>query len=120
MKRVYDLPADEDGYRILVERLWPRGISKERAHINLWLREAGASPSLRKWFGHDPGKWETFRHRYFMELHDRPEVVQRLRDIIEKERNVTFIVSARDEKHNNAVALKEFLETGQVNELAAQ
>jgi len=120
VKRVYDLPDKGDGYRILVERIWPRGISKEKARLDLWLREAGASPLLRKWFGHDPEKWETFRRRYFMELHKRPEVIQQLRGIIKKERNVTFIFSARDELHNNAVALKEFIETGQIRELAAK
>ncbi|HVP94602.1 MAG TPA: DUF488 family protein [Methanoregulaceae archaeon] len=120
VKRIYDHPAAEDGYRVLVERLWPRGMSKENAHIDLWLREAGASPSLRRWFGHDPGKWETFRQRYFMELHDRPWVVQQLREIIKREGKVTFVFSAHDERYNNAIALKQFLETGQIQELAAR
>ena len=110
LKRVYDPPADEDGYRILVERLWPRGISKERARIDLWLRDAGASPELRTWFGHDPERWEEFRRRYFAELSAREEVVQALRKAIQDRRTVTFVFAARDEQHNNAVALLEFLE----------
>ena len=120
VKRVYELPTAGDGYRILVERLWPRGISKERARVDLWLREAGASSLLRKWFGHDPLKWETFRQKYFMELHDRPVVVNQLREIIDREKKVTFIYAARDEVHNNAIALKEFLETGQILEPAGR
>jgi len=114
VKRVYELPKSGDGYRILVERLWPRGISKEKAHIDLWLREAGASPLLRKWYGHDPEKWETFRQKYFMELQDRSGVINQLREIIDREQKVTFIYASRDEVHNNAIALKEFLETGQI------
>jgi uncharacterized protein YeaO (DUF488 family) len=114
VKRVYELPKTSDGYRILVERLWPRGISKEKAHIDLWLREAGASHLLRKWYGHDPEKWELFRQKYFLELHERPGVINQLREIIDREHKVTFIFSARDELHNNAIALKEFLEMGQI------
>jgi uncharacterized protein YeaO (DUF488 family) len=114
VKRVYEIPENGDGYRILVERLWPRGMSKEKAHIDLWLREAGASSMLRKWFGHDPEKWDTFRQRYFMELHDRPGVIHQVQEIIAREQNVTFVFSARDELHNNAIALKEFLEMGQI------
>jgi len=112
LKRVYDPPSQEDGYRILVERLWPRGVSKERAGIDLWLREAGASTELRTWFGHDPGKWEEFRLRYFAEIRQRPEVVKALREAIGSKGTVTFVFAARDPEHNNAVALREFLESG--------
>jgi uncharacterized protein YeaO (DUF488 family) len=112
LKRVYDPPEEGDGYRVLVERLWPRGISKERAKIDLWLKDAGASPELRAWFGHDPGKWEEFRRRYFAEIRQRPGVVKALRDLVREKGTVTFVFAARDAEHNNAVALGEFLESG--------
>jgi uncharacterized protein YeaO (DUF488 family) len=110
LKRVYDPPSEEDGFRVLVERLWPRGISKERAGINLWLKDAGASPELRRWFGHDPLRWEEFRRRYFAEMRQRKEVVEVLREVIREEGTVTFVFAARDGERNNAVALREFLE----------
>lgn len=110
LKRAYEPPAEEDGYRILVERLWPRGLSKERAKIDLWVKEAGASPELRTWFGHDPERWEEFRRRYFREIRQRPEVMRMLRDAIREKGTVTFVFAAHDERRNNAVALKEFLE----------
>jgi uncharacterized protein YeaO (DUF488 family) len=110
LKRVYDPPAEEDGSRVLVERLWPRGISKEHARIDLWLKDAGASPELRTWFGHDPGKWEEFRRRYFAEMRERKEVVKTLRELIRKKGTVTFVFAAHDREHNNAVALRDFLE----------
>jgi uncharacterized protein YeaO (DUF488 family) len=111
LRRVYDPPSEEDGYRVLVERLWPRGISKERARIDLWLKDAGASPDLRTWFGHDPQRWEEFRRRYFAEMRQRSEVVKALREAIREKGTVTFVFSARDAAHNNAVALREFLES---------
>ena len=110
LKRVYESPAENDGYRVLVERLWPRGISRERAEVDLWMKDAGASPALRVWFGHDPEKWEEFRKRYFEEIRDRPGVLRELRDVIRREKTVTLLFAARDEEHNNAAALKEFLE----------
>jgi len=110
LKRVYEPPAAGDGYRVLVERLWPRGLSKERARLDLWLKDAGASDELRKWFGHDPGKWEEFRSRYFVEIRNRPEVIRELKDITATNPAVTFLFAAHDEEHNNARALKEFLE----------
>lgn len=111
LKRVYEPSSDDDGFRVLVERLWPRGISKDRARVDLWVKEAGASPELRSWFGHDPGKWEEFRQKYFDEIRQRPMVVDLLRKTISEKKTVTFIFAARDEQHNNAVALKEFLES---------
>jgi uncharacterized protein YeaO (DUF488 family) len=111
---VYHPPETGDGFRILVERLWPRGLSKEKAHIDLWLREAGASPLLRKWYGHDPMKWEPFRQRYFVELRYKPQVVSQLQELIRSKEKVTFVFAARDEDRNNAEALKEYLESGQV------
>ncbi|HOS82616.1 MAG TPA: DUF488 family protein [Methanoregulaceae archaeon] len=110
LKRAYEPPEEGDGYRILVERLWPRGVSKERLKIDLWIKDAGASPELRTWFGHDPEKWEEFRRRYFEEIRERPEVVKRMKDALKHHGTVSFIYAARDEKHNNAAALKEFIE----------
>lgn len=109
LKRVYDTPDSEDGYRVLVERLWPRGISKERAKLNLWLKDIAPSPELRTWFGHDPAKWEEFRRRYWEELSANPAAVARVRELIPKG-DVTFVYAARDTEHNAAVALKEFIE----------
>ena len=110
LKRVYDPPAEEDGYRVLVERLWPRGLLKERAGVDLWLKDAGASPELRRWFGHDPERWEEFRRRYFAEMRQREEVVDLLKNLIREKGTVTFVFAARDSDRNNAVALREFLE----------
>jgi uncharacterized protein YeaO (DUF488 family) len=109
LKRVYDEPAADDGFRLLVERLWPRGMSRERAKIDLWVRDAGADTELRRWFGHDPEKWEEFQRKYFLELSKRPEVIRRLVDLIHEKQRVTFLFAARDEEHNNAVALKKYL-----------
>ncbi|KAF5058713.1 hypothetical protein DSECCO2_343760 [anaerobic digester metagenome] len=111
-RRIYEPAVPADGYRVLVERLWPRGLSRERAHVDLWVKDAGASTELRRWFGHDPMKWEEFRPRYFDEIRGRPEVVDTLRNVTRDHEVVTFLFSARDEKHNNAVALKEYLESG--------
>jgi uncharacterized protein YeaO (DUF488 family) len=111
LKRIYLPPSQDDGYRILVERLWPRGLSRERARIDLWLKEAGASSELRIWFGHEPEKWEEFQERYSAEIRQRSDVIKILKDIIQKKGTVTFVYAARDEQHNNAVALKHFLET---------
>ena len=110
LKRAYDPPSGDDGYRILVERLWPRGLSKERAKIDLWAKDAGASSELRTWFGHDPSKWEDFQKKYFAEIQKRPAVIKILRDALREKGTVTFIFAAHDEQHNNAVALKEYLE----------
>ena len=79
LKRAYKPAAVEDGYRVLVERLWPRGIAKERARVDLWLKDAGASTALRRWYGHDPERWEEFRRRYFNELRERPDVLREIR-----------------------------------------
>jgi uncharacterized protein YeaO (DUF488 family) len=110
LKRVYDELSKDDGQRILVERLWPRGFTKERAAIDLWLKEVAPSPELRKWFGHEPEKWEEFRERYWKELENKKELVNLLKQK-SKEGRVTFVYAARDEKYNAAVALKTFLES---------
>lgn len=109
VKRVYEPPAREDGKRFLVDRLWPRGLKKERARIDAWLKEVAPSDALRKWFGHEPGKWRGFQQRYFKELEAKPEVWRPLLDAARKG-PVTLLFSAKDETHNNAVALRKFLE----------
>jgi uncharacterized protein YeaO (DUF488 family) len=108
LKRVYDPASDSDGCRVLVDRIWPRGIRKEKARINLWLKEVAPSAALRKWFGHDPSKWEEFKERYFAELDERIPAVEKLVERA-KESHVTLVYSARDAEHNNAVALQEYL-----------
>ena len=109
VKRAYNPRSGDDGERILVDRLWPRGIAKERAGIDLWLKEAGPSTGLRKWFGHDPARWEEFCRRYWRELSEKPGLV---RVLTEKAGGgvITLVYGARDELHNNAVALKMYLE----------
>ena len=108
-KRVYDPPSGCDGRRILVDRLWPRGVAKDMAMIDEWLREIAPSTELRSWFGHDPQKWEEFRRRYAEELAGEQELLARLRAEASKG-TVTLLFAAKDETHNNAVALKEMLE----------
>lgn len=109
IKRVYDEPAVEDGKRILVDRLWPRGLAKDKARIDEWLKEIAPSDELRKWFGHDPARWEEFRERYRGELEAKAELVDGLRQLA-VEGTVTLLFAARDEEHNNAVVLKEMLD----------
>ena len=108
LKRAYAPPARSDGLRILVDRLWPRGVSRAEAGIDLWLKEVAPSTALRRWFGHDPGKWAEFRRRYRAELDASPALAE-LRTLARKG-NVTLVYSARDELHNDAVVLKELLE----------
>jgi uncharacterized protein YeaO (DUF488 family) len=110
IKRAYDPPSESDGYRILVERLWPRGLTKERARIDLWMKEISPSPGLRKWFSHDPAKWDEFRQRYRDELKGNKEATDRLSGLLESHDTVTFVYAARDEQHNSARLLKEFME----------
>jgi uncharacterized protein YeaO (DUF488 family) len=108
LKRVYEEPSDKDGMRVLVERLWPRGLTKERAAVDLWLKDVAPSPELRKWFGHDPARWEQFQERYQKELRKQEDAVQFLKQK-GKEGTVTLVYAARDEEHNGALALKRFL-----------
>ncbi|MGH7557604.1 MAG: DUF488 domain-containing protein [Gemmatimonadota bacterium] len=108
LKRAYEPPEPGDGFRILVDRLWPRGLSKSSAQIDLWLKEVAPSTELRKWFGHDPAKWAAFRRRYFRELEENPEAVEQLREHT-RQGTVTLVYGARDEEHNDAVALEEYL-----------
>ena len=109
VKRIYESPAPTDGYRVLVERLWPRGISKDRAHLDLWLKDVAPSPGLRQWFAHDPAKWDEFRRRYWVELEQAPAAVEQLRAML-KSGTLTLVYAARDEQHNSAIILKAFLE----------
>ena len=109
LKRAYEKPESTDGIRILVDRLWPRGLTKAKAAIDLWLKEIAPSTELRKWFAHDPKKWNSFRRRYQTELKSHPDqllLIQRKA----KEGLVTLIYAARDQEHNEAVVLKEVLE----------
>lgn len=108
IKRVYEAPAKDDGYRILVDRLWPRGISKEEAHMDEWLKEIGPSNELRIWFGHEPPKYLEFKKRYEQELHGQPELLKHIRDLAKKQR-LTLVYSAKDEEHNQAVVLRGVL-----------
>ena len=109
VKRIYDPPETGDGYRILVDRLWPRGMSKDRAKVNLWLREISPSSELRKWYGHAPEKWAEFKKRYFREIRERKEEFDLLLKKA-REGTVTFLFSSQEKKLNNAAALKEFVE----------
>lgn len=108
IKRIYEPPADTDGYRVLVDRLWPRGISKENAHIDKWLRDIAPSADLRKWFNHEPGKWEQFTARYHLQLNSSA-ALNELRDVINKHPTVTLLYGSVDEKHNQAAALLQLL-----------
>jgi uncharacterized protein YeaO (DUF488 family) len=109
LKRVYDPVSRTDGARFLVERLWPRGVSKDRVKVTAWLKDAGPSTELRKWFNHDPLKWDQFRTRYFRELDSRAESWQPILAAARRG-TVTLVYSSQDEAHNNAVALKEYLQ----------
>jgi uncharacterized protein YeaO (DUF488 family) len=109
LKRAYEAVSPDDGLRILVERLWPRGVSRQKAQIDLWLKDLAPSTELRKWYGHDPERWSEFQKRYQAELKDRGDFLVLLKYVI-KERTVTFVFAASDAEHNSAVALKEFLE----------
>ena len=106
MKRVYEKPDQEDGRRILVDRLWPRGLTKEKASVDLWLKDIAPSTELRKWFGHDPSKWEEFKSRYLSELRENSESIQTLRQELKKGK-VTLLYGAKDEEHNEALVILE-------------
>lgn len=108
IKRVYEEPTPDDGYRILVDRLWPRGETHEKADLDLWLKEIGPSNELRKWFGHDPEKMAEFKQRYIAELDQNPAVAE-LVQIIRDHEVVTLLYGAKDTKDNQAVVLKEYL-----------
>ncbi|MCE5327090.1 MAG: DUF488 family protein [Planctomycetaceae bacterium] len=108
-KRIYEAPSSKDGFRVLVDRLWPRGFTKARAKIDLWMKDLGPSDELRHWFGHDPAKWPEFKRRYWSELKRKGHLIERLLSSTEKAA-ITLVYSAKDEEHNQAVILKHFLE----------
>jgi uncharacterized protein YeaO (DUF488 family) len=109
MKRVYDEPSEADGQRILIDRLWPRGLSKAKAKVDLWLKAVAPSTPLRQWFGHDPEKWEEFKQRYTDELDQNSEAVAQLRALL-AQGTVTLLYGAKDQEHNDAVVLQEYVE----------
>lgn len=108
LKRVYEKAEKNDGQRVLVDRIWPRGLSKQAANIDLWLKDIAPNTALRKWFAHDPEKWSEFKKRYFKELRKNPETVKQLRRLVRRG-TVTLVFGAKEEKYNNAVALKQYL-----------
>ncbi len=108
IKRVYEPSAKEDGMRILVDRLWPRGLTKQKANVDLWLKEIAPSTELRKWFGHDPEKWEGFQKRYRRELKKNKEAISILKEKM-KEQPITLLYGAKDEEHNEALVLLNYL-----------
>ncbi len=110
IRRVYESPEETDGFRILVDRLWPRGLKKDEARIDLWLKEIAPSEGLRKWFGHDPARFPLFKERYLQELKANAAVVSRLLEIAHSHRVLTLLYGARDPEHNQAVILCEFLQ----------
>jgi uncharacterized protein YeaO (DUF488 family) len=109
IKRVYDEPAKDDGFRILIDGLWPRGLSKDKAEIDLWLKEIAVSPELRKWFSHDPDKWPQFKRRFYAELDEKKDAIALIRDKAKGKNTVTLLYGSKEEKYNNAVALHEYL-----------
>ena len=113
IKRAYEPPASADGTHILVDRLWPRGISKETLAVARWIKEIGPSDALRRWFGHDPERWDEFRRRYGAELAKQADLLDELRSLA-RERRLTLVYAARDDAHNNAVALRDVLTRAKV------
>lgn len=109
IKRAYEAPAGEDGFRVLVDRLWPRGVSREDAAVDLWMKEVAPSDELRKWFGHDPERWDEFRQRYGRELEENADALAFLEEKAGAG-TLTLVYAARDTAHNNAVALRDHLQ----------
>lgn len=109
IKRVYDEAEESDGFRILVDRLWPRGRSKEKAAVDLWLKAVAPSTGLRKWFDHDAAKWDGFKQRYDEELKANPDGLEELQEAVKGKRKVTLLFGAKDIEHNQAVVLREYL-----------
>lgn len=109
IKRIYETPSDDDGARILIDRLWPRGISKDKARLTLWLKEIAPSDELRHWFNHEAAKWDEFRRRYREELDANPRAVKDFFEAAKEADKITLLYGARDEEHNQAVVLREYL-----------
>lgn len=110
MKRIYEKPAPDDGFRIFVDRLWPRGLSKGKAHTDLWLKEIAPSDGLRKWFSHDLQKWRVFRKKYDNELKEKTGLVQQIKQIEKEKGTVTLLYSAKDTERNNCAVLYQFMQ----------
>jgi uncharacterized protein YeaO (DUF488 family) len=108
MKRAYEIPSAGDGTRILIDRLWPRGITKATAAIDLWAKDIAPSTALRRWFGHDPARWQAFRRRYSLEIHRHRDQLDELRTLAQRGR-ITLVFSAHDEIHNDAIVLRDIL-----------
>ena len=109
MKRVYDKDLKDDEFKILVDRLWPRGISKNDGIVNAWYKEIAPSTALRKWFNHDPDKWEAFKKKYKAELADKQDILIEIRRLVKRHKKISLLYSSKDEKYNNAIVLKEVL-----------
>jgi uncharacterized protein YeaO (DUF488 family) len=110
IKRVYDKPAKDDGFRILVDRLWPRGLTKEKARVDLWMKEIGPSDALRKWFHHEEGSWPEFEKRYRAELKKQAKLLAELKDLEKEHGKITLLFGSKDEKQNQAVVLAKILQ----------
>jgi uncharacterized protein YeaO (DUF488 family) len=110
LKRVYEPALETDGYRILVERLWPRGLTKEAAMLDLWLKEIAPSPKLRSWYSHDLSKWDEFQQRYKRELQNNPEGIEKLKKILSEHGMATFVYASKDEQHCSATVLLDYLQ----------
>lgn len=109
IKRVYEKKSPKDGYRVLIDRLWPRGVSKEEAHIDIWLKDVAPSPGLRKWFGHEPKKFPEFVRRYKEEIKQNTNAINRIKMLEKEHKTVTLLYGAKDQLHNNAVVLLSVL-----------
>jgi uncharacterized protein YeaO (DUF488 family) len=111
-RRVYEKPAKTDGFRVLVDRLWPRGLTKEKAHVDLWMKEIAPSDELRKWFHHEEGSWSEFEKKYKAELAKKKEILSELNGLVKEHGTVTLLFGSKDEKQNQAVVLAEMLKKG--------
>jgi uncharacterized protein YeaO (DUF488 family) len=109
IKRVYETYKIEDDYRVLVDKLWPRGLSKDKAKLDLWMKEIAPSSDLRKWFGHDKDKWPQFKNKYLAELKEKKELIKLMKELEKNHKTVTILYAAKDQEHNNAVVLLEVL-----------
>ncbi len=112
IKRIYEKPSEDDGFRILVDRLWPRGIKKDESKVDLWLKEIAPSNELRKWFSHRKERWIDFKKRYKEELKEKTELIEKIKKLENVHGTVTLLFSAKDVEHNNAVVLLEFIKEG--------
>jgi len=109
IKRIYEKYSSDDGFRILIDRLWPRGVSKANAYVDLWLREIAPTDHLREWFSHDLKKWKSFKKKYKEELNENKSSLDKIRDLQKEHKTITLVFSAKDEQHNNAIVLGEVL-----------